>query len=116
MSQKEKELEIERKQRIEEFEKNHIKIINKGLYLIELPDKNIFKTKKQLVDAYEHLEGIKCLGPFGAIIEKPFITEWTEMNPTIRSYDDMEIFPPPLICPANVYNLWKPFEGEVLLE
>lgn len=55
------------------------------------------------------------MGKFG-IMEKPFIPEWTEMNPTIRSKDDMDIFPPPLICPNNIYNTWKPFAGEMLLQ
>ena len=116
MSQKEKEMQDTRKQRIEAFETNHLKIINKGLYLAEFPDKNRFMTKKQLVDTYEHLEGIECFGMMGNVITKPFIPEWTEMNPTIRSKDDMDIFPPPLICPENVYNTWKPFAGQVFLE
>ena len=95
--------------RIEEFEKNHIKIINKGVYLIEFPDKIMIKTKKQLFDCYEHLEDL-------VIDSTPihFIPFWTNNNPNIRSKDDMDVYPNEDECPDNIYNLWKPFEGELL--
>lgn len=113
MDQEKRELEEETEQktqsRIKEFETNHIKIINKGVYLIEFPDKNIAKTKKQLMDSYEHLEAIK-------IGEKSynFINYWTNDNPVIRSKDDMDVYPDGSLCPENIYNLWKPFAGELL--
>ena len=96
-------------QRIQEFENNHIKIINKGFYLIEFPEKNIVKSKKQLMESYEHLEAI-------VIDEKSynFINYWTNDNPTIRCKDDMDVFPDATLCPDNMYNLWKPFAGELL--
>jgi hypothetical protein len=96
---------------IEEFEKTHLKIINKGMYLIELSDKIILKTRKQLADAYEHLEDV-------TIEEKSisFINYWTSNNPTIRSKDDMDIYPDESLCPDNIYNLWKPFAGKALID
>lgn len=96
---------------IEEFEKTHLKIINKGMYLIELSDKIILKTRKQLADAYEHLEDVR-------IEEKSisFINYWTSNNPTIRSKDDMDIYPDESLCPDNIYNLWKPFAGKALID
>ena len=96
--------------RIQEFEKNHIKIINKGVYLIESPNKTIVKTKHQLVDSYEHLESIK-VGDTSC----DFIKYWTVDNPDIRSKDDMEIYPDASKCPKNIYNMWKPFEGETII-
>lgn len=95
--------------RIEEFEKNHIKIINKGVYLIEFPDKIMIKTKKQLYDCYEHLEHLVIDG-----IPTPFIPYWCKNNSSIRSKDDMDVYPNEDECPDNIYNLWKPFEGELL--
>jgi len=96
--------------RIQEFEKNHIKIINKGVYLIESPEKIIVKTKHQLVDSYEHLESIK-VGDTSC----DFIKYWTADNPDIRSKDDMEIYPDASKCPKNIYNMWKPFAGETII-
>lgn len=99
-----------RNDRIAEFEENHLKIINKGVYLIEYPDKTIIKSKHQLTEAYEHIGDIICNNGFPI----PFIKYWTTNNPSIRSKDDMDIYPDNSICPDNVYNLWKPFRGELL--
>jgi hypothetical protein len=98
-------------QRIEEFEKTHLKIINKGVYLIEFPDKIIMKTKKQLTDAYEHLQVLFI----GEGTFSPFITYWTFNNPNIRAKDDMDVYPDETLCPSNIYNLWKPFAGKLLI-
>ena len=87
---------------------NHCKIINKSVYIKQTEDENIFLSKKTLKDAYEH---ITCTIPEE---EKPklFINLWTTGNDSIRCYDSFGIFPPPLVCPDNVYNLWMPFEAE----
>jgi hypothetical protein len=106
------ELEQEKQDRFNEFEETHLKIINKGVYLIEFPDKTLVKTKTQLVHAYEHVEGIKKIGSMG-VMTVPFIDVWTCMNPNIRCKDDLDIFPPPLLVPENMYNLWKPFAGQL---
>jgi hypothetical protein len=96
-------------ERVKEFETNHIKIINKGLYLIEYPDKNIAKSKKQLLESYEHLEAV-------VVNKKPqsFVNYWTCNNPEIRCKDDMDVYPDDSKCPGNIYNLWKPFAGELM--
>lgn len=99
------------KKRIEEFEKNHLKIINKGVYLIEFPDKIIMKTKKQLSESYEHLENVYI----GQGATQPLISYWTTNNPSIRAKDDMDVYPDENLCPDNVYNLWKPFAGKLLI-
>ena len=63
------------------------------------------------MDCYEHLETIKV-----SINKYPvnFISFWTTDNPFIRSKDDMEIYPDNSLCPENIYNLWKPFAGELM--
>jgi hypothetical protein len=107
----EEELKINRGKSVGDFEKNHIKIINKGLYIIEGKEP-IFKTKKQLVDTYEHLESIRI----SKYESTPFITYWTTNNPDIRQKDDMQIYPKASMCPKNIYNLWTPFWGELFKE
>ena len=32
----------------------------------------------------------------------------------MRTYDDMNLYPPPLICPKNIFNLWTPFYADQL--
>jgi phage/plasmid-associated DNA primase len=32
----------------------------------------------------------------------------------MKRYDDVDIFPPPLECPPNMFNLWTPFRGQIL--
>jgi hypothetical protein len=91
-----------------EFELNHCKIINKSIYIKQTEDENIFLSKKDLINAYEH---ITCTVPDCDKV-KLFINTWTTGNDKIRCYESFGIFPPPLVCPDNVYNLWMPFEAE----
>lgn len=86
-----------------EFEKTHFKIINSGMYCkIAEGNKYIFMTESQLVSSYLHLPN-------------NFIKKWIgkpDGNPLIRKYDDVDIYPPPLVCPPNKFNLWTPFAME----
>lgn len=94
-----------------EFEKNHCKIINKSVYIKQTEDDNIFLSKKDLKNAYEH---ITCTIPDDDN-SKLFINLWTTGNDKIRCYDNFGIYPPPLVCPDNIYNLWMPFEAEKIV-
>ena len=40
--------------------------------------------------------------------EKSCIMKWLS-DETMLLYEDMNILPPPLICPGNTFNLWSPF-------
>jgi sporulation protein YlmC with PRC-barrel domain len=46
---------------------------------------------------------------FTGMEAKPFIKAWFE-DVTMKTYEDMAIYPPPLKCPDTIFNLWKPFE------
>jgi hypothetical protein len=109
--------------RVIEFEKNHCKIKNKGLYLhnyinSEGSDVIQFLTYKQITENYRDLEIAfnRYHLDRGSIVPVSFINYWTENNPGIRKYDDVEIYPDPSLCPPNIYNLWTPFYGEKLLQ
>ena len=41
------------------------------------------------------------------------IKEWY-FDSTMKAYDDMNIYPPPLICPPNKFNLWTPYYADQL--
>ena len=45
-----------------------------------------------------------------------FIDKWIRFNDKINKRDDMDIYPPPLVCPENVYNLWQPFDIELFTD
>ena len=41
-------------------------------------------------------------------VEVNCINSWI-LDDKMRTYDDMNLYPPPLICPKNIFNLWTPF-------
>ena len=86
----------------EQFELNHCKIVNKSLYLKHSDNDIIVFSSKKLNESY-------CDLVYGAE-ENSFISKWVNKNPRIRKYDDMNIYPHPLKCPTNEFNLWTPFE------
>jgi hypothetical protein len=103
----------------EKHERLHTKIINtnnyfKKLYEIDELGNEVFAGYKvfnrtDLIGAYEHLsymEGKK---------KKKFITEWIEDN-NIQRKDRTDIIPPPMYCPPDVLNLWRPsdYDGRII--
>ena len=98
----------------DEFEKNHLKIVNKAIYIMEVTDGILIKTEKQLRDTYNHM----CYKDVrnDTIIDVNFISKWILNNPTIRRKDDIGIYPNPTLCPDNHYNLWRPFQASKAIE
>jgi hypothetical protein len=93
----------------QEFEKTHLKIIDRAMYIKERGQKIIEMSKHTLVEAYEHLtcmDGLK---------EVSFIQKWIH-EPTIRHKDEIDCYPDNSKCPDNVYNTWKPFAMEYITE
>jgi hypothetical protein len=102
--------------RIREFEKTTCKITNANIYLVEQPNDLmkpvLMKTREKLSDMYSHLEHIRPdMYKLGTV---PFIQYWTNNNPRIRQYRDMDTNPNVALCPPDIYNLWIPFRGETL--
>ena len=96
------------------FEMVHCKIINKAFFIKEYNTKLQFMNRKQLVDAYEHLHFKDDTEEAGKK-KKSFILTWLK-DENIRAYIDMDTYPPPLVCPQNVYNLWTPFAMELVAD
>ena len=87
-----------------EFEKNHFLLIDISQYCkIDSNNEHIFMTEHELITSYKHLPN-------------NFINEWICDNPKIRKYDNVDIYPPPLVCPPNIYNMWSPFAMEKIIE
>jgi hypothetical protein len=97
-----------------EFEKTHAKIINREMFVKEENNIITCMTRKHFMTAYEHLvfeyEANKVK------IQGNFIAKWMKNNPTMRCYDDIGIYPNRTICPSNIFNMWKPFDMELVGE
>lgn len=93
----------------EEFEKTNCKIYNAGLFVQSNADgTHSVRTEDKLRTQNKHLwAGYDEKG-------KPqnFINRWLVNNTEIRMYDNMDVYPNPVRCPANTYNLWVPFAME----
>jgi hypothetical protein len=87
------------------FEETHCKIVSKGLYVKQENNRITYFSPQQLIASYEHMT---CVVDGQ---EASFIKKWMTKNPNIRKYDDMDVFPPPLKVPDNVFNVWTPFEA-----
>jgi len=102
-----------------EFEKNHIKILNTASFIKVYDNKIIFMNRTQLKTAYEHIqyEKIETNEDDGTyyITKHSFINEWL-FHPNMRCYENVGIYPPPLECPNDIYNLWRPFSMELVEE
>jgi hypothetical protein len=94
-----------------QFEKRHCKIINKSIYIKQTKDDIIFFNEKKLKESYKHIICSDIVNKKSGK-KQPFINNWIEGNKKIRKYEDINIYPPPLQCPSNIFNLWVPFECE----
>lgn len=91
---------------------NICKIINNSVFVKITPDQDIFFFKKNdLITAYEHLSYIECDEKSGKEKKHSFINNWLK-DKSIRKYDNVGVYPPPIECPSNHLNLWTPFAME----
>lgn len=102
----------------EDFELNHCKIINKGFFIKEDPDRITPMSRTHLLTAYENLTYDKIVESKQGdkIVKENFINDWLKNNPNQRCYDDIECYPDNNKCPDNVFNSWKPFTMELVKE
>jgi len=103
-----------------EFEKTHLKIINKSLFVKHDNNNIIFLTQAQMKMSYSHLSYDVPVynekGIFTGFNTLPFINKWVGFTHNIRRKDDVDIYPNSKDCPENIFNLWRPFEMELLNE
>ncbi len=98
-----------------EFEKTICKIVNKGFFIKEEPNRIVIMSKTHLITAYETMTYQKIHPLFGISIEN-FLGDWLRNNPKQRCYDDIDCFPNPEDCPPNIFNTWRPFAMELVTE
>lgn len=104
-----------------EFEKEWCKIINTSTFIRTYYEDGVFKkfefkNKKDLVVAYEHQCYTKYDPEKRKDVKIKFINQWLD-DPDMLCYEDTGVFPPPLVCPPNVFNLWinSPYESQPFL-
>lgn len=103
---------------VNEFEKTHLKIINKSLFVKHDNNNIIFLTQAQIKMSYSHLSYNVPMynekGSFTGFGTLPFINKWIGFTHNIRRKDDVDIYPNTKDCPENIFNLWRPFAMELL--
>lgn len=104
-----------------EWEKFHCKILNPPAYMEHKvyndTEQFILRNTKALQQSFNHLSIItKVENKKGEIQEKKvsFINSWINLNDRIKLFDEIGIYPSPLVCPAKTYNCWTRFRGELL--
>jgi hypothetical protein len=102
----------------EEFEKQHCKIINRGIFIKQLQNDNVVMKSSDIRTSYCHLiyKKVKRIGYTTTYIDINFINNWLNNNPTQRVYDDIGVYPNAELCPTNHFNMWRPFEMEYINE
>jgi len=90
------------------FEKTHCKITNIASFVKTQDNGDIIMTKAGLTTAYEHMTYEAVVK--GEIVKLNFISKWLHNNPNIRLYREIQIVPPDLEVPDNVYNAWRNFK------
>ncbi len=95
-----------------EFEhRGNFKIKKSSNYATFIDGELFIKSRESMVHCHEeycYYEPNKK----GKIEEHNFVAKWLK-TPTIRKYDDVQIYPPGgQVCPPNHYNMWVPFDAE----
>jgi hypothetical protein len=95
-----------------QFETKHAKIIGLSVYSILSDDGVIsFKKKNDFKTSYEHLhydEQAFSKNGKSKTVSTKFLKTWLE-DEHIKTYENVGVYPPPLVCPSNILNMWTPF-------
>lgn len=97
------------------FEMTHAKIINNSVFVKVLPSEIMVMSEKQLLISYKHLT-YEITNTEGVVKRKNFITDWLRNNPNQRCYEKMGMYPHDIICPSDTFNLWRPFDMDLIDE
>lgn len=89
------------------FELTHFKLVTSAEYIRISDGQIIHYSHDKVMKAYKHLQ-YKDIDPKHPEVLKgfQFIGRWVS-DEHIRVYDFMGMFPPPLRCPLNYFNLWS---------
>lgn len=91
------------------FEKTHLLISNKALFIRQTDTDSILMTKTQLITANERIS--YDVIDKDELKKKCFIAEWLKDEENRMKYD-MAVYPQDIKCPDSIFNLWRPFTME----
>jgi hypothetical protein len=99
----------------DKFEDEHCFIVNKNFYLRKFENRCVVMKREHLKTAYERLKYDEIVDKKGEIcIETlPFLKRYFE-DEDMEVKDETGIYPPGLKCPDNYYNMWRPFDMELV--
>lgn len=87
----------------DEFELTHFKIMNPICFVRLSPQTGMqIMNKNELKTAYEHMKKIG---------KRSFIDTWLS-DENIKTYECIDMLPPPIPVPVGVYNTWAGFDAE----
>ena len=90
-----------------DFEQKHFKCIKTGLFYEINEDELVVRKRNELITSYEHLV-YEIETKDGDVDDKPFVIKWLA-DKNMRVYEQVGLYPPPLTCPKNHFNLWSGF-------
>ena len=91
------------------FEKTHLLISNKAIFIRQTETDNIIMTKTQLITSNERISYDVIVKD--EIQSKCFINDWLKDGENRMKYD-MAVYPHDVVCPDTAFNLWRPFAME----
>lgn len=101
----------------EKFEETFCKITNRAIFIKKFENRCVIMKKEQLRTAYENMKYDELVEEKGQTVIKtlPFLNKWFEDEHMLVK-DETGIYPTGLVCPNNYYNMWRPFDMELIDE
>ena len=101
---------------VAEFEKSHCKIVNKSFFVKQTDDDIVIFSYQKLACSYSHMYYEVFDKDIGVVSKLAFIPQWSGIKHDIRRYEDVGIYPNIERCPKSIFNLWRPFAMEKVVE
>lgn len=95
------------------FEETHLFISNKSIYIYQSNGENIMMSKTQFITSTEHISYDVVIK--NEIQSKCFVLDWVR-DENKRMKRDIGIYPPDVVCPDSIFNMWSPFAMEDVSE
>ena len=92
------------------WERRAFKVVMTGNFVVEDKERDgerVILSDRTLNDAYRHLHFLEVKRRDCGTCEvtlSPFIARWTR-DPKLRSYERMDLLPPPLVTPPTTFNI-----------
>lgn len=98
------------------FEERSCKIVYQCAFIREGRERMYTFTHAKLLEAFQHMHytvvDTTAEDGEGTVKTHPFMKRWTA-DKNVRKYEVADMYPPPLVCPADTYNMWRGFAAEL---